>query len=176
MGSVPELGRSLGGGCGNSLWYSYCRIQILMDRGALWQATFLGVTKSWTWQSDWAYIQKNPTFFFIKSLPKFFCYLNQLIKVGFYNMINTNSRLIHKIFKYILIIFSLEYIYSNWVLSQTLIFCSFRLNSTSFYFFMERHFIFNIAVCTCQCQNRNIIFQVNFSSVVLVRVLQRKNQ
>ena len=44
MGSVPESGRSPGGGNGNLLQYS-CLVN-LMDRGA-WQATH-GVTKSWT--------------------------------------------------------------------------------------------------------------------------------
>ena len=42
-GSVPELGRSPGGGNGNPLQYS-C-LQNPMDRGA-WQATVYGVTKS----------------------------------------------------------------------------------------------------------------------------------
>ena len=46
-------------------------------------AGYILPAKSWTWQSDWAYIRKNPTFFFIKCLPKFFCYLNKLIKVRF---------------------------------------------------------------------------------------------
>ena len=45
VGSVPELGRSLGGGNGNSLQYS-C-LQNSMDSGA-WQATVHGVAKSWT--------------------------------------------------------------------------------------------------------------------------------
>ena len=44
MGSVPESGRSPGGGNGNLLQYS-CLVN-LVDRGA-WQATH-GVTKSWT--------------------------------------------------------------------------------------------------------------------------------
>ena len=45
MGSIPGLGRSLGGGNGNPLQYS-C-LENSMDRGA-WQATVYGVTKSWT--------------------------------------------------------------------------------------------------------------------------------
>ena len=42
-GSIPELGRSPGGGHGNSLQYS-C-LENLMDRG-VWQATVHGVIKS----------------------------------------------------------------------------------------------------------------------------------
>ena len=42
---VPGLGRSPGGGCGNSLWYP-C-LENSMDRGAWW-ATVHGVTKSQT--------------------------------------------------------------------------------------------------------------------------------
>ena len=45
LGSIPGLGRSPGGGHGNSFQYS-C-LEILMDRGA-WLATVHGVTKSWT--------------------------------------------------------------------------------------------------------------------------------
>ena len=44
-GSIPELGRSLGGGHGNSLQYS-CP-ENAMDRGA-WLATVHRFTKSWT--------------------------------------------------------------------------------------------------------------------------------
>ena len=44
-GSIPGLGRSLGGGNGNSLQYS-C-LENPMDGGA-WQATVQRVTKSWT--------------------------------------------------------------------------------------------------------------------------------
>ena len=42
MGSIPELGKSLGEGNGNPLQYS-C-LENSMDRGA-WQATVHGVTK-----------------------------------------------------------------------------------------------------------------------------------
>ena len=42
MGSIPEFGRSAGGGNGNPLQYS-C-LENPMDRGA-WQATVQGVTK-----------------------------------------------------------------------------------------------------------------------------------
>ena len=45
MVSIPGLGRSLGGGRGNTLQYS--RLENPMDRGA-WQATVHGVTKSQT--------------------------------------------------------------------------------------------------------------------------------
>ena len=45
MGSVPELGRSLGGGNGNPFQYS-C-LENYMDRGG-WRAIVHGVTKSWT--------------------------------------------------------------------------------------------------------------------------------
>ena len=44
-GSIPGLGRSLGGGHGNSLQYS-CP-ENAMDRGA-WLATVHRVTNSWT--------------------------------------------------------------------------------------------------------------------------------
>ena len=44
-GSVPELGRSPGGGHGYPLQYSY--LENPMDRGAS-QATVHGVTKKWT--------------------------------------------------------------------------------------------------------------------------------
>ena len=45
MGSVPESGRSLGGGHGNPLQHS-C-LENPMDR-RLWQPTVYGVAKSWT--------------------------------------------------------------------------------------------------------------------------------
>ena len=46
LGSIPGLGRSLGGGHGNPLqWVLAWRVP--MDRGA-WQATVHRVTKSWT--------------------------------------------------------------------------------------------------------------------------------
>ena len=45
MGSIPGLGRSPGGVCGNTLQYS-C-LENLMDRGP-WQAIVHGVTQSWT--------------------------------------------------------------------------------------------------------------------------------
>ena len=44
-GSIPESGRSPGGGHGNPLQYS--RMENPMDRGA-WQAMVHRVTKSWT--------------------------------------------------------------------------------------------------------------------------------
>ena len=44
-GSIPGMGRSLGGGHGNPLQYS-C-LENPMDRGA-WQATVYGVAKSQT--------------------------------------------------------------------------------------------------------------------------------
>ena len=43
--SIPSLGRSLGGGTGNTLQYS-CQ-ENPMDRGA-WQVTVHRVAKSWT--------------------------------------------------------------------------------------------------------------------------------
>ena len=43
LGSISGLGRSLGGGNGNSLQYSY--LENPMDRGAWW-ATVHGVTES----------------------------------------------------------------------------------------------------------------------------------
>ena len=45
MGSIPESGRSPGGGHGNPLQYSCLKNP--MDRGAWW-ATIHGVVKSWT--------------------------------------------------------------------------------------------------------------------------------
>ena len=50
-GSIPDLGRSSGGGNGNLLQYS-C-LENFMGREA-WRATVHGVAKSWTWLSDWA--------------------------------------------------------------------------------------------------------------------------
>ena len=44
-GSIPGLGRSPGGGHGNSLQYSF--LENPKDSRA-WQATVHGVTKSWT--------------------------------------------------------------------------------------------------------------------------------
>ena len=45
LGLIPGLGRSPGEGNGNPLQY-FC-LENPMNRGA-WQATVLGVTKSWT--------------------------------------------------------------------------------------------------------------------------------
>ena len=45
MGSVPESGRSPGGGHGNPLQYSH--LENLLDRGA-WQATVCRISKSQT--------------------------------------------------------------------------------------------------------------------------------
>ena len=45
-GSIPGLGRSLGGGNSNLLWY-FC-LENPIDRGD-WQATVYGVTKNYTW-------------------------------------------------------------------------------------------------------------------------------
>ena len=45
IGSIPGLGRFLGGGHGNPLQYS-C-LENPMDRGA-WRATVHRITKSWT--------------------------------------------------------------------------------------------------------------------------------
>ena len=44
-GSIPGLGRYLGGGNGNSLQYS--SLENPMDRGT-WRTTVHGVAKSWT--------------------------------------------------------------------------------------------------------------------------------
>ena len=49
-GSIPGLGRSLGGGHGNPLQYS--SLKNPMDRRA-WRATVHGVAKSSTWLSNW---------------------------------------------------------------------------------------------------------------------------
>ena len=48
-GSLPELGRSPGGGHANPLQYSY--LENPMDRRT-WQATVHGTAKSWTQLSD----------------------------------------------------------------------------------------------------------------------------
>ena len=48
-GSIPGLGRYLGGGNGNSLQYS--SLENPMDRGAWW-ATVHGVEKNWIQLSD----------------------------------------------------------------------------------------------------------------------------
>ena len=50
-GSTPGSGRSPGEGNGHSLQYSCLENS---DRGA-WRATIHGVSKSWTWLSDWAH-------------------------------------------------------------------------------------------------------------------------
>ena len=49
LGSVPESGRSLGGGNGNPLQYSY--LGNSMDRGTWWAAV-MGSQKSWTQLSN----------------------------------------------------------------------------------------------------------------------------
>ena len=49
LGSVPELGRSHGGGHGNPFQYS-C-LENPTDRGAWW-ATVHGIAKSWTQLSN----------------------------------------------------------------------------------------------------------------------------
>ena len=49
LGSIPDLGRSPGGGHSNSLQYS-C-LENLMDRG-VWWATVHGFVESWTRLSD----------------------------------------------------------------------------------------------------------------------------
>ena len=46
MGSVPQSGRSPGGGHGNL--HQYSCLENSMDRGA-WRATVRRVKKSWTW-------------------------------------------------------------------------------------------------------------------------------
>ena len=56
QGSIPQLGRSPGGGYGNSLQYS-C-LQNPMDRGAWW-ATVHGVANSQTRLSDQAHTMMN---------------------------------------------------------------------------------------------------------------------
>ena len=51
-GSIPEWGRSPGGGNGSSLWYS-C-LENPMDREA-WQATVHGIAKHWIQLNYWAH-------------------------------------------------------------------------------------------------------------------------
>ena len=55
-GLSPGLGRSPGEGNGNPLQY-YC-LENPMDRGA-WQAAVYGVTKSWTWLSDFTSLVRS---------------------------------------------------------------------------------------------------------------------
>ena len=57
LGLIPGLGKSLGGGNGNSLQYS-C-LENAMDRGA-WRATVPGVTKSRTQLSTYMCILPVP--------------------------------------------------------------------------------------------------------------------
>ena len=75
----PWLMNILGEGNGNSLQYS-C-LGNPMDRGVWWA----GVTKRWTWLSDWA--QTSMYFFFYKNmillqLFKIFIWLHQVIAVA----------------------------------------------------------------------------------------------
>jgi len=52
LSSISRSGKSPGEGNGNPLQYS-C-LENSMDRGA-WRAAVHGVTKSWTWLSNWAF-------------------------------------------------------------------------------------------------------------------------
>ena len=52
LGSIPGSGRSPGKGNGNPLQYS--RLENSMD-GGVWWATVHGVTKSWTWPSEFTH-------------------------------------------------------------------------------------------------------------------------
>ena len=54
LGSIPGLARSPGERNGNPLQYS--SLENSMDRGA-WQATVHGVTKSWTWLSNFHFFR-----------------------------------------------------------------------------------------------------------------------
>ena len=56
LGSILGLGRSPGER--NSYPLQYSCLENPMDRRA-WRATVHGVTKSWTWPSDWARIQRD---------------------------------------------------------------------------------------------------------------------
>ena len=64
-GWISGSGRSPGEGNGNPLQYS-C-LENPRDRGA-WQATVHGVTKSWTWLSDWAHTLGDLIGFSIRQL------------------------------------------------------------------------------------------------------------
>ena len=57
-GSIPGLGRSLGGGNGNPLQYSCLRNP--MDRRA-WQATVHGLSKTWTQHKPLSPIAEDPS-------------------------------------------------------------------------------------------------------------------
>ena len=64
-GSIPGWGRSPGEGNGNPLQYS--RLENPIDGGAWWTAVH-GVTKSWTWLSDWHF-----HFYFLGRATLSFC-------------------------------------------------------------------------------------------------------
>ena len=53
---IQSLGRSPGGGNGNSLQYSY--LENPMDRGD-WRATVHGVARSWTWLSTYTQLREE---------------------------------------------------------------------------------------------------------------------
>ena len=72
VSSIPGSGRSPGEGNGNPLQYS-C-LENSMDRGA-WQATVLGVAKSWTWLST--QYSHNRTFKFLLTSA---CYIEYSLK------------------------------------------------------------------------------------------------
>ena len=75
-GSIPGLGRSPGEGNGSPL--QYCNLENPMDR-VVWQATVHGVTKSWTWLSDFTIllIYSLSVIVFLDHLC-YFLFLNQL--------------------------------------------------------------------------------------------------
>ena len=58
MGSIPGWGIS--SEIGNVNLFQYSCLKSPKDRGAWW-ATVLGVTKSWTWLSDWAHTDSFPS-------------------------------------------------------------------------------------------------------------------
>ena len=56
LGMIPGSGRSLGGGNGNPVQYSY--LENSMDRAA-WRVTVYATTKSQTWLRDWALLENT---------------------------------------------------------------------------------------------------------------------
>ena len=103
-GSIPSLGRSLGGGLGNPLQYS-C-LENRMDRGAWW-ATVHRVAKSllkqlstahyvvaWIDWSDFTLTQSQPTNFYMYDVGREFQKMYHVLDTGFMEFFAINIRLL----------------------------------------------------------------------------------